>query len=81
MLLSCATEDHWANPAGQFDMLRAADPVYRLIAGDGLGAKEMPEVGKLLSSRLGYFIRAGKHSMSAEDWAAWIDYADKWMKP
>jgi hypothetical protein len=61
-------------------MLRAADLVYRLLAGDGLGAQQPPEVGKLFSSRLGYFIRAGKHSMNATDWAAWLDYADHWLR-
>ena len=81
VLLSNATEDLWANPAGQFEMLRAANPVYRLVAGDGLGAAEMPEVGKLLASRLGYYIRPGKHSMTREDWAVWLDYADKWLRP
>jgi hypothetical protein len=81
VLLSCATEDVWANPPGQFDMLRGADPVYKLVAGDGLGATQMPEVSKLLPSRLGYYIRPGKHSMTREDWAVWLDYADKWMRP
>ena len=80
VLFSCATDDQWANPRGQFEMLRAADPVYRLIAGDGLGAAEMPEVGKLLDSRLGYYIRPGKHSMTREDWKVWLDYADKWLR-
>ena len=80
VLLSCATEDLWANPTGQFDMLRAADPVYKLVAGDGLGATQMPEVSKVLPSRLGYYIRPGKHSMTREDWAVWLDYADKWMR-
>jgi pimeloyl-ACP methyl ester carboxylesterase len=80
VLVSNATEDLWANPSGQFEMLRAADPVYRLVAGDGLGAQQMPEVGKLLPSRLGYFIRPGKHSMTREDWAAWLDYADRWLR-
>jgi dienelactone hydrolase len=80
VLLSCATGDQWANPAGQFEMLRAADPVYKLLAGDGLGAAEMPPEGKLIDSRLGYYIRPGKHSMTREDWKVWLDYADKWMK-
>jgi len=80
VLLSNATEDLWANPAGQFEMLRAADPVYRLVAGDGLGAEKMPVTGSLLNSRLGYFIREGKHSMTTPDWKVWLDYADKWLK-
>ena len=37
VLASNATEDLWANPAGQFEMLRGADAVYKLVAGDGLG--------------------------------------------
>jgi len=81
VLLSCAMEDVWANPPGQFEMLRAADPIYKLVAGDGLGATQMPEVSKLLQSRLGYYIRPGKHSMTREDWGVWLDYADRWMRP
>jgi hypothetical protein len=81
VLVSNATEDLWANPSGQFDMLKAADPVYRLVAKDGIGADSMPEIGKLLNSRLGYYIRPGKHSMTAEDWKVWLDYADRWLRP
>ena len=80
VLYSNATEDKWANPPGQFDMLRAAEPVYRLFNADNLGAEKMPEVGKLLDSRLGYYIREGKHSMTTPDWKVWLDYADKWLK-
>ena len=80
VLFSCATEDKWANPPGQFEMLRAADPVYRLFNADNLGAEKMPETGKLLDSRLGYYIREGKHSMTTPDWKVWLDYADKWLK-
>ena len=54
----------WANPTGQFEVLKAADPVYRLLGAGGLAAKEMPEVGKLIDSTLGYYIRPGKHSMT-----------------
>ena len=80
VLLSNATEDQWANPQGQFEILRAAEPVYRLFTDNSLGAEKMPAVGNLLDSRLGYYIREGKHSMSTPDWKAWLDYADKWLK-
>jgi hypothetical protein len=40
----------------------------------------MPEVGVLMASRLGYFIRPGSHSMNETDWLAWLDYADVWLK-
>ena len=77
VLLSNAVEDTWANPAGQFEMLQAADPVYRLLGTDGLGAQQAPQTGKLLDSTLGYYIRPGKHSMTKEDWKIFLDFADK----
>lgn len=80
VLFSCAVGDVWSNPEGQFAVLLAADPVYQLVAGEGIGGKVIPQVGKLMPSRLGYFIRAGGHSMNEEDWAAWLDYADVWLK-
>ncbi len=77
LLLSNAAEDTWANPQGQFEMLQAADPVYRLLGADGLEAKQMPEPEKLVDSTLGYYIRPGKHSMTKEDWKIFLDFADK----
>lgn len=77
VLFSNADEDLWANPEGQFEVLKAADPVYRLLGAGGLDAKAIPPLGKLVDSRLGYFIRAGKHSMTREDWEAFWNYADK----
>ena len=80
VLLSNAIEDQWANPSGQFEMLQAADPVYRFLGVEGLEAKAVPELGTLANSRLGYFIREGKHSMTTADWKAFLDFADKQMK-
>jgi hypothetical protein len=77
VLFCNATEDSWANPAGQFEVLKAADPVYRFLGAGGLEAREMPEVGKLVDSKLGYYIRPGKHSMTRGDWSVFLDYADK----
>jgi hypothetical protein len=57
--------------------LRAADPVYRFLDAGGLDAKEGPPLGKLVDSKLGYFIREGRHSMSLVDWQAFWDFADK----
>jgi hypothetical protein len=81
VLLSNATEDQWANPSGQFEMLQAAEPVYKLLQAGGLAATTMPEVGKLVDSSLGYYIRPGKHSTTPEDWRVFLDFADKhWGK-
>jgi hypothetical protein len=77
VLLSNAAGDQWANPSGQFEMLQAAEPVYRLLGAGGLDAKTMPEIGKLVDSRLGYYIRSGNHSTTPEDWRVFLDFADK----
>jgi dienelactone hydrolase len=77
VLFTNAVKDTWANPDGQFEMLRAADPVYRLLGVEGLSAKKMPPVGQLVDSRLGYWIRPGEHSMNREDWKIFVDFADK----
>ncbi len=77
VLFSNAVEDSWANPAGQFEVLQAADGVYRLLGAGGLEAKKMPEPGTLVASTLGYYIRPGKHSMTRGDWKIFLDYTDK----
>lgn len=77
VLFSAAQEDQWANPAGQFQVLQAADPVYRFLGVQGLEANAMPPLSQLVDSKLGYYIRPGKHSMTADDWRVFMDFADK----
>jgi len=80
VLYTNAVEDTWANPAGQFEMLKAANPVYELLGCEGLTAKEMPPNETLVSSTLGYYIRPGKHSTTPGDWKIFLDFADKHFK-
>jgi hypothetical protein len=80
VLYSNAQEDQWANPNGQFEMLRAANSVYKLYNVEGLDPAAKPEIGKLVKSPLGFFLREGKHSMSREDWEVFLDYADAHLK-
>lgn len=80
VLLTNAEDDQWANPPGQFDVLTAAAPVYRLYGDDKPVAAKVPEQGKLSDERLGYFIRAGKHAMTPDDWKVYVQFADKWLR-
>lgn len=77
VLFTNAVEDTWANPDGQFAVLAAASPVYEFLGVEGLGERLPPEPGRLLDSRLGYYIRPGKHSMTRDDWQIFIAFADK----
>jgi hypothetical protein len=82
VLFGQAVEDVWANPPGAFDMLKGADKVYRLAGVEGISEQTMPETNKLVGGNLGYFIRPGKHSMTALDWGYFLDFADRhWGKP
>jgi len=80
VLFSNGQEDQWSNPSGQFDVLKTADPVYKLLGVEGLDTSEMPPLRKLVGGRLGYYIREGKHSMTADDWNVFMDFADRQWK-
>lgn len=82
VLFTAAAEDRWANPSGQFEVLRAATPVYELLGAKGLAADAMPAVDAPLVSdgRLGYWIRGGEHSMTPADWKIYLDFADRQLK-
>lgn len=80
LLFTNAVEDSWANPGGQFEVLQAADKVYRFLGAEGLEAQSMPEPGQLINSNLGYFIREGQHSMTRADWQVFLEFADKHLK-
>jgi len=80
VLLPNAEEDLWANPSGQFDLLKAAAPVYRLYGSDAIAPDARAEMNKLIDNRLGYFIRPGKHAMTRADWEVFLAYADKHLK-
>jgi hypothetical protein len=80
VLFTNGVEDTWANPAGQFEVLRAADPVYHLLGVEGLDTSRMPDPGTLVGGRLAYHIRPGKHSMGREDWKVFLEYADKHLR-
>ncbi len=80
VLFTNAEEDQWANPPGQFDVLTAAAPAYKLYGDDRPVAEKLPETGKLSDARLGYFIRPGTHAMTPDDWKVYMQFADKWLK-
>jgi hypothetical protein len=80
VLFTNADDDQWANPSGQFDVLTAAAPAYKLYGDDKPVADKLPALDQLSDTRLGYFVRPGKHSMIPDDWKIFLQYADKWLK-
>ncbi len=79
-LIISATEDLWSDPKGEFLSGVAASPVYRLLGVEGIGQNEWPAPQQLLSSRIGYYLRPGKHDVTLEDWQAMVTFADIYLK-
>lgn len=77
VLFTNGRADTWINPAGQFEVLRAAAPVYRLLGAGDFTADELPPDGRIIGGVLGYYLRPGAHSLLREDWKVFLDFADK----
>jgi len=76
LLVLSADEDHWSDPEGEFLGALGADAVYRTLGTDGLAARDWPAARTLIQSRLGYFLRPGRHDVTVEDWDATLSWAD-----
>lgn len=79
--VASATGDRWADPRGEFLSLLNAVPVYELYHGKPLAdATEPPSPGKSVGKVMGYHLREGKHDITPEDWAHYLNFADRWLK-
>jgi hypothetical protein len=77
VLFTNGRADTWINPAGQFEVMRAAAPVYRLLGAGNFTAEELPPDGRSPEGALGYYLRPGGHSLLREDWKVFLDFADQ----
>ena len=77
VLFTNGRADTWINPAGQFEVMRAAAPVYQLLGAGDFTAEQLPANGKLIDGALGYYLRPEGHSLLREDWKVFLDFADK----
>jgi hypothetical protein len=81
VLFTNATKDAWADPPGQFEVLRAANPVYALYGVRGMTETMFPAENQLVGDRLAFWIRPGEHAMSQPDWDTYLTFAAKhWAK-
>jgi len=75
------TQDQWADPRGMFLAEVAAGPVYRLLGKKDLGTSELPPLDTpLTAGDLGFHYHTGGHTITAEDWRAFLEFADRHLK-
>jgi hypothetical protein len=76
------TKDLWADPKGEFLAQVAAGPVYRLLGAKNLGVTDLPPVDQpLTTGDLGFHLHSGGHTITAEDWAAFLAFAARPLRP
>lgn len=75
LLILSGTEDSWSDPEGEFLGGQGADSVYRLLGTDGLKGASWPKTQTLVGGTIGYYLRPGKHDVTAEDWEATLRFA------
>ena len=81
LYVASAEEDRWADPHGEFLAAQAAGPVYALFGKEGLGVDTMPAVNEPVGQTIGYHIRTGKHDVTEFDWAQYLNFADRHLRP
>lgn len=76
VFITGGTKDQWADPKGEFLAAVAAGPVYRLLGKKGLGTTELPPVDTpLIEGSLGFHYHTGGHTITSEDWNAFLEFA------
>ncbi|MCA9211796.1 MAG: hypothetical protein KDB27_01930 [Planctomycetales bacterium] len=70
--------DQWSDPKGEFLSIVAAEPVYKLLGVEGLGADSLPPLDQpIVSGRLGFHYHSQGHQSVPEDWKQFLDFADR----
>jgi len=86
LYVASATEDKYADPKGEFASALAASEAYRLLGGEGLPDEARqpgftPQPGNLIAGDIAYYLRAGKHDFTPENWDALLSFAESRLNP
>ncbi len=81
ILLLTGSEDHWADPKGEFLAAVAAEPVYELFGKRGLGTRTWPGPDTPILNDIGYFMHKGPHGVFRGDYVIMAQFMEKHFTP
>lgn len=76
LLMNYAAEDVWADPPSSFRCARLAEPAW----GSAALPTAYPEPSRTVGERLAWRVRPGPHSVTAEDWTAYLGFCARWWR-
>ena len=79
LAVASATEDHGADPEGEFTSAVNANEVYALFGSKGLVCDEMPAPDTFVTGDISYHVRTGTHNQTPEDWAHYLEIAKRYF--
>lgn len=81
VFITGGTTDQWSDPKGEFLAQVAASPVYELLGAKGIDATELPPVDTTLASGdLGWHYHTGGHTLTVDEWKAFLTFMDRYFK-
>ena len=79
VLVASASTDPLSDPIGEFFGAKHASGVYNFLNVEGLGTNQLPKEDKLINSRIGYYIRKGRHDITDIDWDNFLKFSEKFL--
>jgi len=80
LVVHSATEDQWADPAGEYLAEYEAGPVFRLFGETPLASAVPPAPDTPTGTNPAYYCRTGAHNILAADFQHYMDCADRYFK-
>jgi hypothetical protein len=80
LCVASATEDHGADPRGEFLACAAASEVYELFGNPPFNRTKTVQPGENIPGIIHYHLRPGIHDQTPHDWARYLNAADSYFK-
>lgn len=74
LYVGSSSEDVTADPKSEFLSAMNASKIWELYGLPGLGTTEMPPENVSIGGRVGYHVKTGKHSLTAQDWKCYYAF-------